>query len=320
MKNIVIGIGEVLWDVLKSTVPGVLDTKILGGAPANFVFHSRQLGLDGIIVSAVGDNPDGCEIKDELTSRGIRSLLKVVAGCASGVVNATPQPDGETHYEIKQNVAYDHIPYSPELDEYIPDVKAVCFGTLAQRTGGDTCQTIRRFLSALGDDVYKVYDINLRPTCEIDECADEIFVSSLELANILKINQVEFPRLMKLLDIHEGSDEKNCHVLMDRFNLRAVVHSLGGDGSRIYYRNDRQQIEISDVDDVDIDKLAAELGVEKDPNADFVGAGDSLTAALIAGLVKGLPMHEAHVRASRVATYVCTRQGAMPVLDERLLF
>lgn len=80
MKNIVIGIGEVLWDVLKSTVPGVLDTKILGGAPANFVFHSRQLGLDGIIVSAVGDDPDGCEIKDELASRGIRSLLKVVAG------------------------------------------------------------------------------------------------------------------------------------------------------------------------------------------------------------------------------------------------
>ena len=41
----VIGLGEVLWDVLPSG-------KQIGGAPANFAFHVSQFGIPVRVVSA----------------------------------------------------------------------------------------------------------------------------------------------------------------------------------------------------------------------------------------------------------------------------
>ncbi|MDE6333047.1 MAG: carbohydrate kinase, partial [Muribaculaceae bacterium] len=48
--------------------------------------------------------------------------------------------------------------------------------------------------------------------------------------------------------------------------------------------------------------------------ADTVGAGDSFTAAFIASVLKDLPVAEAHLKAVETSAYVCTQQGAMPVL------
>lgn len=330
MKPIVVGLGEVLWDVFRDD-NGLILKRILGGAPANFVFHSQQLGLGSVLVSAIGRDENGEAILKELDKRGINRILSVTS-YDTGCVDIYKRPDGETRYVINTDVAYDHIQYSRELEDLIPQVKAVCFGTLAQRDGKDTADTVRRFLQSLGDDVFKVYDINLRPTCDVSDYTSkdqqsvnmrkhltEIYTTSLRLSNILKINQAEFPILMDLLEIQGESEQQKSHALMEMFDLFAIVHSLGAEGSRIYFRNGNSEIEVSEVNDVNIDRLAEELNIEKDADADFVGAGDSLTAALITGLVMGLPLREAHKKASRVATYVCTRQGAMPKLDERLM-
>ena len=56
----VVGIGELLWDVL----PG---GKKMGGAPANFAYHAASLGNDGLLVSCVGDDPDGRELLSALS-------------------------------------------------------------------------------------------------------------------------------------------------------------------------------------------------------------------------------------------------------------
>ena len=52
--------------------------------------------------------------------------------------------------------------------------------------------------------------------------------------------------------------------------------------------------------------------------ADTVGAGDSFTAAFVSGILKGMPVEDAHRLAVCTSAYVCTQNGAMPVLPREL--
>ena len=51
----------------------------------------------------------------------------------------------------------------------------------------------------------------------------------------------------------------------------------------------------------------------------YLGAGDSFTASFCAALINGFPISEAHAIAVKVAAFVCTQQGAMPILPRDLL-
>src|SRR5205814_10557802 len=51
---LMIGLGEVLWDLLPSG-------KMLGGAPANFAYMTNVLGDQGIVASRVGNDDLGRE-------------------------------------------------------------------------------------------------------------------------------------------------------------------------------------------------------------------------------------------------------------------
>src|SRR4051812_41196737 len=63
-RPVVIGIGEVLWDML----PG---GRQMGGAPANFAYHAAALGAEGVVVSRVGNDPLGREILNRLDALGL---------------------------------------------------------------------------------------------------------------------------------------------------------------------------------------------------------------------------------------------------------
>lgn len=341
MKNIIIGIGEVLWDIHRSLVTSIPDGRTLGGAPANFVFHCAQLGLDARIVSAVGEDKDGQDIVRELDKKGVRHLLVTVPDHPTGTVLATPLPNGDNHYEIVENVAYDHIDYSDELAALVPEARAVCFGTLAQRECGVTHDTVRKFLGALDSkEVLKVYDINIRPTCDIDALPEEsdgykslaeVYMTSLRLANVLKINEQELPKLGRFLKMQEQDPDHQCRALFEELsNLYMVILTCGGNGSYVYFRENGGQTIKRTCSFVEIDDVLDELHVCKDESCDTVGAGDSFTAAFISGFIKNDlsldqledidVIQEIHDNASRVAAFVCTRQGAMPKLDGRLLF
>ena len=318
MKSLIIGIGEALWDCFLEK-KGEVYIKKVGGAPANFVFHATQLGMDALVVSAYGDDELGRELKEELDAIGVNSLMKVHERpyFKTGMVNAFPQQDGETKYEIIENVAYDHIPFSEELEARIPEVGAVCFGTLAQRMNEETAETIRKLLGMLDDNVLKVYDINIRPTCDVGE-ANEIFRTSLKLANVLKINEPELGKLAGLYGVAGLSNEDICRYFIEECDLKMLIYTLGEDGSIVYYREGQEILESRCC--VSMEDVLSELGAVKDKDCDTVGAGDSFTAAFISALLKGKPIKEAHELASRLAAYVCTKQGAMPQMDERVLF
>ena len=96
-KRYVVGLGEVLWDVLP-------DGKKLGGAPANFAYHAGQFGLDTLAVSALGKDALAEETIAALDDRSLKYLLPRV-DYPTGTVQVTLTVDGIPTYEIKENVA-----------------------------------------------------------------------------------------------------------------------------------------------------------------------------------------------------------------------
>ena len=142
MNNYVVGMGEALWDVLP-------EGKKLGGAPANFAYHVSQFGLESRVVSAVGDDKLGKEILDNFREKELNGIVETVP-YPTGTVQVTLDDVGVPCYDIKEGVAWDNIPYTDALEELARQTRAVCFGSLAQRSVVSR-QTIGRFLDAMPD-------------------------------------------------------------------------------------------------------------------------------------------------------------------------
>lgn len=286
MKDIVVGMGEALWDVLP-------EGKKIGGAPANFAYHVSQFGLPSCVVSAVGDDALGNEILENLTSKGLNCLIEKVP-YPTGTVQVELDQEGIPQYEIKENVAWDNIPYTPRLEALAKDAKAVCFGSLAQRNVVSR-ETVNRFLDAMprGDGSLVVFDVNLRQGFY----SREILCDSMERCNVLKINDEELVTVSRMMG-YPGIDLRDkCWILLGKYNLKMLILTCGVNGSYVFTPGN---ISFLPTPHVEV--------------ADTVGAGDSFTAAFISSILKGKSVAEAHAAAVRVSAFVCTKKGAMPVL------
>lgn len=151
----VVGMGEALWDILP-------EGKKIGGAPANFAYHVSQFGLPSCVVSAVGDDALGNEIHENFTSKGLNYIIDKVP-YPTGTVQVEIDQAGIPQYDIKENVAWDNIPFTHALETLAKKTKAICFGSLAQRNVVSR-ETINRFLDTMqnNDDSIVVFDVNLR--------------------------------------------------------------------------------------------------------------------------------------------------------------
>lgn len=288
-KDLIVGIGEVLWDILPNG-------KKVGGAPANFAFHVSQFGLNGLVVSAVGQDKPGKEILTYFQEKRINYYINELS-FPTGSVNVEVDLKGIPHYDIRENVAWDNIPFTSELEEIALRTKVVCFGTLAQRNTVSR-NTIRHFIDLLdSSDSYKIYDINLRGKY-YDK---DVVLSSLTRCNILKINDEELEKMVYLLGLHGKDFKERCMEIMDRYGIEILILTCGVEGSYIFSSSG---CSFKATPDVEV--------------SDTVGAGDSFTAAFISGLIKGNSVDEAHGRAVNISAYVCTQKGAMPKLPFKL--
>lgn len=290
MKDVVVGMGEALWDILP-------EGKKIGGAPANFAYHVSQFGLPGCVVSAVGPDPLGKEIVENFTSKGLDQLIAEVP-YPTGTVQVVIDQAGIPQYEIKENVAWDNIPYTASLEQLAGRTKAVCFGSLAQRNVVSR-NTINSFLDTMpqADDTLVVFDVNLRQGF-YDK---DILCDSMTRCNILKINDEELVAVSRMFG-YPGIDlQDKCWILLGKYNLKMLILTCGINGSYVFTPGSVSF------------QPTPKVGV-----ADTVGAGDSFTAAFIAGILKGKSVAEAHSLAVRTSAFVCTRNGAMPVLPVEL--
>ncbi len=290
MNDIVVGMGEALWDVLP-------EGKKIGGAPANFAYHVSQFGLPSCVVSAVGDDALGKEIVGNFTSKGLNQLIAEVP-YPTGTVQVEIDQAGVPQYEIKENVAWDNIPYTAHLESLAQRTKAVCFGSLAQRNVVSR-NTINRFLDAMpqNEDTLVVFDVNLRQGFY----NRDILCNSMKRCNILKINDEELVTVSRMFG-YPGIDlQDKCWILLGKYNLKMLILTCGINGSYVFTPGN---VSFQPTPRVEV--------------ADTVGAGDSFTAAFISSLLKGKSVTEAHSLAVRTSAFVCTAKGAMPILPSDL--
>lgn len=277
-KHVVIGLGEFLWDMLP-------EGKKAGGAPVNFVYHASRLGADGYAISAVGDDELGREIISELEFNHINYIIEKV-GYPTGTV-LVKLDSGIPQYDIVENVAWDHIPVTPRALEVASRADAVCFGSLAQRSPVSRA-AVQAIVRAVPETAYRCFDINIRQ----HYYSEEVIRQSLEICNLLKINDEELVIVKDIFGI-EGTDDQICKWLIDKYNLRYVILTAGAAFSSIYTSSEVSTIQTPKVKVIDT-----------------VGAGDSFLGAFIAALFEGRSLEAAHSSAVERAALVCTCEGA----------
>lgn len=288
MKQIIVGLGEALWDCLP-------DGKKLGGAPANFAYHVGQFGFDTIAVSAVGNDRLGDETIASLEAKGLKYMMPRVS-YPTGTVQVTLDDNGIPTYDIRENVAWDNIPFSPELEDLAHNCRAVCWGSLAQRNVVSR-DTINKFLDTAPKDCLKIFDINLRQNFYTKEVISE----SIKRCNVLKINDEELVVIGRLFGYPGLDMENKCWLILGKYNLDMLVLTCGVNGSYVFTPG---SVSFQETPLVDV--------------VDTVGAGDSFTGTFCASILSGMSVKDAHALAVNVSAFVCTQSGAMPVLPEEL--
>ena len=281
MKQLIVGLGEILWDCLP-------EGKKLGGAPANFAFHAGLLGADTIAISAIGKDALGDEILRELDEKGLKYLLPRVEQ-ETGTVQVTLDSEGIPSYEIKTGVAWDNIPFLPEIEQLAEKCDCVCFGSLAQRSDVSR-NTIKEFLKRTPQKCLRIFDINLRQQFY----TKELIHDNLLACNVLKINDEELDIVAEMFGCSDLSVEDKCRRLLEEYQLKMLVLTCGVNGSYVFSPGQKSFMETPKVE-----------------VADTVGAGDSFTGAFAASLLAGQTIQEAHQLAVKVSAFICTQKGAM---------
>lgn len=287
-KRYVIGLGEALWDVLP-------EGKKLGGAPANFAYHAGQfLGKDNTIaISALGEDKLGEETIKSLNEHGLNYLMPHIP-YPTGTVQVQLDEEGIPTYDIKENVAWDNIPLTPEMEEMAKNARAVCFGSLAQRNIVSR-EAIQNFLDLTPKDCLKIFDINLRQNFY----TKEVIKDSLRRCNVLKINDEELVIIGRMFGYPGLDMENKCWLILGKYNLDMLVLTCGTNGSYVFTPG---QMTYQDTPKVEV--------------ADTVGAGDSFTGTFVAAFLSGKTVAEAHKLAVEVSAFVCTQNGAMPLIPK----
>jgi fructokinase len=286
-----IGLGELLWDCFP-------DRRLPGGAPANVAFHAQQLGLSAAVATRVGDDDLGHEIHDFLESKGLNvSLVQFDAERPTGTVTISPLREGNASYQFRDNSAWDFLLLERELIDALTTLRAICFGTLAQRKP-TTCKTIYQCLERVPKDCVIVYDVNLR-----SPFFDRGWISnSLQRSTIVKLNSDEVLALAQLFDLPSITEINFARTLLYRYpRLQLVCVTRGEAGCMAVTRDEAIEMPGIRVDVVDT-----------------VGAGDAFTAAIVYGELEGWRLEKTVDLANHFGSTVAARQGAMPSIQDEL--
>jgi len=287
---IVVGLGEILWDLLPSG-------RQLGGAPANFAYSSHLLGNRAIVASRIGSDDLGNEARNRLLHAGVGDdFLQVDPTHPTGTVKVKLDSSGQPTYDITGGAAWDFMDWTDSWQALAQSADAICFGSLAQRSPGSRA-TILRFLEETRHDAVRVFDVNLRQQFYSAEVVEQ----SLQAANVVKLNNEEVILLKNLLGL--GSDLLDetsfCRLLISRFDLKLVCVTHGANGSLLCNRfhtcrHPGFQVEVKDT----------------------VGSGDAFTAGLVHALLSGESLAKMNDLANRMGAWVASYPGAMPPLPE----
>lgn len=292
----VAAIGELLWDLLP-------DGPQLGGAPANFAAILAQMlacetdppAGEVFLISCIGDDPLGKHAREQLIAHGVRpDFIAVDPSQPTGTGEVHLDSELGPNYRIREHVAWDTLPESPQLSALARTLDAICFGTLAQRSTM-TRKTLRALVASTRKDCLRVFDVNLRPP----DWTAEAIVWGCRHATIFKMNHQEVKHVANAIGAgNEDTPLQVARALLQQFPMQIVAITRGSQGSLLVTRdtvNDHPGIPVRVVDSI--------------------GAGDCFTAALTYFTLHHQPLPMLAGAANRWGAWAASQRGGMPFLD-----
>jgi fructokinase len=279
---VVICWGEILWDRFP-------DGARLGGAPANVAYHLAALGEPVALISRVGIDRDGDHAAALLEGAGVDvSAIQRDPDRSTGEVGVDIGPGGDARYTLHPGRAWEVIEVDAAAAAKLAGARALCFGSLAQRTAAGHAAHLEA-ISALPAGARVVLDVNLRRGFD----AWDRLARCLELATVIKINDVEAERLAAQFGVADAvdwllADPRTELVALTRGPRGCSLLAPGG-------------------------AAADHPGFAAEPGGDNVGCGDAFVAALVAGLLAGDALAAIAERANRHASRVASMRGATPL-------
>jgi len=285
----IVAFGEALWDLLP-TGP------VLGGAPLNFAYRVNSLGHRSIIVSRLGKDDLGEKAREQIVTLGMDdTCLQWDDAYPTGTVEVYFDEDKNPDYTIIENVAYDYIESSANLENIVKSADCLCFGTLAQRNTVSR-QTLLSLLSIFSGK-FALLDINLRKNCY----SDETLKSSLEQANVLKLNDEELTGMVNLLGLQGDSTLDKAENLLKHAGLEYCVVTLGERGAfALSHRGDK------------IYSPGYQVSL-----VDPCGSGDGFAAGFIHALHHGESLKQACRLGNALGAMVAQQEGATQPISYR---
>ena len=284
-KKTIVGIGELLWDIYR-------DERYIGGAPANVALTAHELGSQGVVISRVGQDGMGDELIRSVASRGlVTDYVQQDKRKGTGSVFVSLDVHGVPRFHCSDDVAFDYLEFTPQMQTLAEHADAVVFGTLGQRMP-TARETIQRFLKSVKG--LRIYDVNARMQGREIE---PVYIASLEMADILRLNE---PELELLKMAHDKSGEKAIafiEFLLAHYGLRMVIVTFDKNGAQLF----TPETTLS----------TPGIAVE---SVDSTGAGDAFTAGFVHFYLQDKPLQECLTFANELAAYVCTQRGAAPAL------
>ncbi|MFB9080731.1 carbohydrate kinase [Flavobacterium procerum] len=277
--------GEVLWDVFENE-------KKIGGAPLNVALRMKTFGCDAAIISCVGNDADGDAIIEHIKNLGLdtESIIKSEE-FATGLVLVTLDESGSASYIIHYPAAWDKIKPTAEAEKLVSEADVLIYGSLVCRDEVSRT-TLERLLQ---NDVYKVFDVNLRKP----HYTYEIIERLMQSADFVKFNDEEIIEIAKALHSPFKTIEDNITFISQKTNVKGICVTKGKDGATLYWN----------------DKMYHNEGYSVKV-ADTVGAGDSFLASLITSLLSGKEPQDAIDFACAVGALVAASPGANPEITQ----
>jgi len=292
MPKKIAAFGELLWDLLPNG-------KVLGGAPANFIYRINSFGDEGTLLSKVGDDKAGREARLALRNLGVSDEnIQTDHEFPTGSVKIKIDADGNPDFNIITDVAYDHIEINTEMIDAFSQADCVCFGTLVQRYGISK-NTLRELIHE-SPNVVKFLDINLRKKCYTAASIED----SLIMANILKTNDEELLITKELLGLEGETLKELALEVIEKYKLDIILCTLGSNGAfcltneEVFYYDSGYQISLGDT----------------------VGSGDAFSAGFVHYYMNGYAIDDSLRFGNAAGALVATTTGATsPISKQEIL-
>ena len=299
--HLILGIGELLWDI-------VPDGMRLGGAPANFAVMAGRLGNHAAILSRIGRDDLGRQAIDRLDPMPVETgFLQVDQLHETGRVTVSLD-GGEPHYTIHEPAAWDFLELSDEWIQLAARADAICFGSLAQRNR-QARQTIQTLAAEASAKCIRVFDVNLRAPFY----SAEVLQESLELATVVKMNDVEAPLVLDLLDLAIEEAPVTGETLSTPEYLRAAAERLLAEFPSLQLvaatRGSRGSLLVTRDEWNEHPGFPVKV-------ADGIGAGDAFTAAMTHYMLRGADLATLNEAGNRWGGWMASQSGAMPALPD----